>query len=351
MKSCLRRNTVLSRGFTLIELLLSMTIFSIVLLVTASMLDSTMTQLRIADARFSQFQETQAAFESMNLRITGCELNPYYDYVYPGNNTATVPTSYKLSSDLHFVCGPARGGTLPLLPDGNRAGHGVFFHGTLGLSDQSSWQEMKGLVNSWGYYLEFGDDKNSRANFLNTSTAPSRRRFRLKELQVPAEQLRTYALKLSAPGTSAGALYDWFRTPASIPLCARTVAENVVALVITPLRPDTGGTLNNDLAPTYFYDSRAYQHTSGALAERTRHRLPPLLQITLVALDEVSAQQLEDKHGDTMPDLGLDGLFLNANRYRQDLQALESTLQDRKLRYRVFTNTIRLRNARWTETY
>lgn len=344
------------KAFTLVELLLSMAIFSVIMLITASMLDATMGQLRIAEARFSQFQESQAAFESMNLRLAGCELNPYYDYAYPGNNASTVPTSYKLSSDLHFVSGPASVGGAPLFanPSHPRPTHAVFFHGTYGLTDEGGWMKLGNLLNSWGYFIEFGSDTDARAGFLNTSGAPERHRFRLKELQVPAETLRTYALKLSDTSQPVNKLYDWFRTPANDPVNARTVAENVIALVITPLRPSSGGMLNNDLAPDYFYDSRAFQHSPGTLAERTRHKLPPLVRITLVAIDEVSAQQLQDQNGVSMPDLGLNGLFTGANaasRYEQDLNTLEETLQGRKLRYRVFTNTVRLRNSRWTSNY
>ena len=131
---------------------------------------------------------------------------------------------------------------------------------------------------------------------------------------------------------------------------SRTVAENIIALIITPLQSDELGGINNDLAPNYFYDSRAYQHISSPLAEATRHRLPPLIRITLVALDNVSAETLEIENGSSMPDLGLDSYFATASSYESDIAALEKALTDKKLRYRVFSSTIRLRNAKWTSS-
>jgi len=329
-----------------------MTIFTIVLVTAASMLDSTMNQLKLAESRFSQFREAQAAFESMNLRLAGCELTPYYDYSYPNGNTALVPTSYQLSSDLHFVCGPVSMGARPLLvPAGGRVTHGVFFHGAYGISDEPGWHDLRQLMNSWGYYVEFGSDQNDRAEFLNTAATGQRFRFRLKELQVPAEATRTYALRLNKSRITIDYLYDWFRTPANNPQFSRTVAENIIAMVVTPLRPDALGTVSSDLAPAYIFDSRGYQYVADSVTLRNRHKLPPLVRITLVALDENSAARLQDKHGSSMPSFDLDKLFTTPSRYDQDLAQLEATLQGEKLRYRVFTNTVRLRNSRWTSSY
>ncbi|WP_009963660.1 Verru_Chthon cassette protein C [Verrucomicrobium spinosum] len=348
------------RGFTLIELLLSVTILSVVLMTTTSMLNASLGQLRIAEARNGQFREVQAAFETMCRRLEACEINPYYDYVYANNDTNTVPTGYKLQSDLHFVSGPANAGTAPVIGSGNRTGHAVFFHGTYGLSEQKEWKGLDTLLNSWGYFLEFGSDDTLRPTFLNSSSAPvaSRHRFRLKELQVPAEMMRTYALKLNTQTTRAK-VQEWYTTALADSSNVHTVAENIVACVIFPMVPDgsttsTGGTLKPEaLAPAYGYDTRSYQYTSSTsgLAEVTRHRLPPLLRLTLVAVDDVSATRLQDTNGSAMPSLGLDGLFLDASKYDADIRALEDTLVGQKLNYRVFSTTVRLRNARWNGTY
>ncbi|TLD68560.1 Verru_Chthon cassette protein C [Phragmitibacter flavus] len=342
------------QAFTLVELLVSVGIFSIVLVAMGEMVNAVLNQLRIAEARFSQFQESQAAFDSMTRRLSTCEINPYYDYQYPGSppDTSAVPTKYDLESDLHFVTGPSSSGSRALLSSGDHPTHAAFFHGTYGLTDTPAWQELGTLLNSWGYFLEFGDDDNHRATFLNdASTSPKRYRYRLKELQVPAEELRTYAAKLNTKN-SATDLYAWFRTAVTANH-SHTLAENVVALVISPLLASPDASVyekETDLAPDYFYDTRAYQHNAAStnLMQRTRHKLPPLLQITLVAIDEASAQRLADEHGSSMPNLYPGNLFTDATRLNEDLTTLEATLTERKLRYRVFTTTIRLRNAKWT---
>jgi len=263
-----------------------------------------------------------------------------------------VPTSYALQSELHFICGPARTGSTALFTSGTHPTHGVFFHGAYGLADTPDWRTMGNLLNSWGYYLEFGDDHLDRAAYLNNM--PLRNRFRLKELQVSAEQMRTYADNLSQQ-TSTTIVYRWFRNlAAATPSAGRTIAENVVALVINPLQSDPTKGTNTNLSPDYYYDTRAYQYAATipqARRDQMRHRLPPILRITMVALDEVSAQKLEDANGATAPDLGLAGLFTNAANYDADLATLTQTLQNKKLDYRVFTTTVRLRNSRWTGTY
>ncbi|HSI61881.1 MAG TPA: Verru_Chthon cassette protein C [Candidatus Saccharimonadia bacterium] len=344
-------------GFTLVEVLLSITILSVVLVTTTMLLDASLGQLRIAEARLAQFREAQAAFETMSLRLAGCDISPYYGYEYQNQDQNTVPIGHKLQSDLHFVSGPARSGPQPLFASGQHPGHAIFFHGTYGFTEDDNWSGFGTLLNSWGFFVEFGDDSTTRAAFLNgTGGAPRRYRFRLRELQVPAEQVRTYAAKLNSESTQEK-IFAWFRDSKAASGQVHTVAENILALIITPLVPPGSKDANgsdigvNGLAPAYYYDTRNYQHARTSQAESTRHRLPPLLNLTLIALDEASAQRLEDLHGAAMPNLGMDLLFQDATRYHQDIQTLETSLQGLKLNYRVFSTTVRLRNARWTGTY
>ncbi len=345
-------------GFTLIELLVSMAVFTVVLITTSSLLSVSLRELRFAESRMGQFQEAQSAFESMSRRLVGCELNPYYGFVYPNNDTTKVPTQFALQSELHFICGPCNTGTQPLFASGSlppRPTHGLFFHGTYGLTDNTSWKAMSNLLNSWGYYLEFGTDGTDRAAFLKTDTVVAERyRFRLKELQVSAEQLRTYKIDINKIGITASDVFKWFRdTAAATPSAGRTIAENIVALVITPLKSDPVTGTNVDLSPDYYYDSRAYQYTalSQTRLDQMRHRIPPLVRITMVGLDEPSASRLADVSKTTAPDLSLATLFADASKYDDDLTTLKNTLQGKKLNYRVFTTTVRLRNSRWTGSY
>ena len=179
---------------------------------------------------------------------------------------------------------------------------------------------------------------------------PSIKRFRLREFQVPAESVTTFADMLGE-ATNANEVYTWFRKHVDGGK-VHTLAENIVALVITPLKPDPIEGVNNEIAPNYTYDTRAYQHLSfpDEILESSRHKLPPLLRITLVALDGASATRLADSNPSSIPDLGLSGLFQIADNYEDDLAAFEEKLLEKKLNYRVFSTTIRLRNARWSHS-
>ncbi len=352
-----RRNRITHAGFTLIELLVSMAVFSIVLVTTSSLLSVSLRELRFTESRMGQFQEAQTAFESMSRRLASCELNPYYDFVYPNNDTTKVPTKFALQSELHFVCGPCNTGAQSLFALGSLPAHpthGLFFHGTYGLTDNTNWKAMSNLLNSWGYYLEFGTDSTDRAAFLGTDTVVAERyRFRLKELQVSAEQMRTYSDDLTSQ-KNIDLTFKWFRNlAAATPSAGRTIAENIVALIITPLKADPATGTNISLSPDYYFDSRAYQYAtiSQTRMDQMRHRLPPLVRITMVGLDEPSASKLADQNKTSAPDLGLDKLFSDAEKYDDDLTAIKKNLQDKNLNYRVFTTTVRLRNSRWTGSY
>jgi uncharacterized protein (TIGR02599 family) len=137
------------------------------------------------------------------------------------------------------------------------------------------------------------------------------------------------------------------------------VAENIVALILSP-RVAThnlsgGGGVPTWIAPSYEYDSILPGAVGGSGAasalppdpQGTQHLLPPIVLVTLVAIDEVSAKRLEEKHGANPPDLVAPGLFANVDNYQEDLEALQESLITKKLTYRVFTSAVALRNAKW----
>ena len=63
---------------------------------------------------------------------------------------------------------------------------------------------------------------------------------------------------------------------------------------------------------------------------------------------ESSALRLHEAHGSSPPDLGLDGLFSDPTRHAEDLATLQATLTGLRLDHRTLSQTIRLRNARWS---
>ncbi|MEQ1935934.1 MAG: hypothetical protein ABL962_18925, partial [Fimbriimonadaceae bacterium] len=144
----------------------------------------------------------------------------------------------------------------------------------------------------------------------------------------------------------------------------RPIAENILTLVISPQVETTGntGTQPYSIAPNYLYDSTLITNPGATISatnpQGTRHLLPPMLKVTMVALDERSGEFLARKENDSMRKKVLDAtsaLFKSASNYASDLAGtdkkpgtLEQTLIDNKLTYRVFTTTIALRQARWS---
>ncbi len=110
------------------------------------------------------------------------------------------------------------------------------------------------------------------------------------EFLQPAEDLAIY--KLPADG-SAAEYSRWFTNflPPNVAVTqapVRVLAENIIALIVLPeLSPHDADAATNPLAPQYRYDSRA-----GNITDRTKHQLPPLLRVVMVAIDEPSAARL-----------------------------------------------------------
>ena len=120
---------------------------------------------------------------------------------------------------------------------------------------------------------------------------------------------------------------------------SRVLAENIVALIFRPLDPS-----NASLTTDYTYDTAG----DGAIATQTasEHQLPPYIEVTMVAIDEVSARRLDTEA--TPPDLGLTGLFQTASSYEADLEDLRTNLNDRKINYRIFTANVSIQGAKWS---
>lgn len=372
-------------GFTLVELLVSMSVLMLILLVTFATTDSVSTVFKRTRAKIDTFQEARAGFEAMTRRVSQAMLNTYWDYEYPNGangkpDTSQSPTSYARQSELHMVSGPTKEGSAPLLPAAEIQSltHGVFFQSPQGFSAPpasataaASTASLANLLNVSGYFVEYTSDKEDRPKFLRTgSGVPAERwRLRLMELNQPTENFRTYKATMAASKIKP---FDWFREPlvaTGEPAAKRVLAENVVALIIWPHRsphdpPPSGAP--RQLAPEYSYDSRLYTtKPSDALAKLTRNQLPPMLQVTMVAIDETSASRLQDRQEEpkVLPDseLELKTLFAKpstsnnptadteGDQYRTDLKALEQKLVDRKLTYRVFSTDVSILQAKWSE--
>ncbi|MDB2497328.1 hypothetical protein N9X25_09300 [Verrucomicrobiales bacterium] len=251
------------RGITLVELLVSMTILIALTGLLFKVLAVSHSAWGRARDQLGQSQMARISFETMSRRITDSVLNPYWGYEYPDGDKLKTPTRFGRQSELHFICGPAAGGsTPPLLDSSAQPSHAIFFHGPFGESGVPEWAEFNSLINGWGYYVEFGDNSAEQPPFVAAEGVSARKRFRLMELRIPADELETYNdIETFAEGS-------WYRQGIANGH-TRLVAENVVALVITPEAPEGSLTHPTDIASEYYYDTRAFLGGGGFLCRET----------------------------------------------------------------------------------
>ena len=196
--------------------------------------------------------------------------------------------------------------------------------------------------------------------------SPDRYRFRLMEMRQSSEALSIYnytsgnvALKSTDPQGM-----NWFTDALAQKGAAHVLAENIVALVILPklspgdkaaAGPGTSYT-DSSLAPGYTYDTTSPGAGSSDPNLDSRNQLPPIVTVTMVAVDEVSFNRYQGSRTTMQTDLGLDNLFQKVGDtqnpatagFAQDLQTLEHNLQLDRLSYRVFTTDVGIKSAKWS---
>jgi uncharacterized protein (TIGR02599 family) len=382
-------------AFSLVELLASIAVLSLMMTMVFQMLDQTQKTYSNAKGIISSYKEARDGVEVINRNMSQAVLNTYTGY----REVNGAPAQFEEKSDLHFVCGQAK----DMIGDAanvKRVTHAVFFQAPLGFQTIQSktntntdlvdiYSGMDSLLNSWGYFVEFGSDKNYRPPFLNqfSPEVEEKHRFRLMEFRQPAEATTIYQYRLeSRPlGTNKSLLREWFAknefsandeanydpvSNAGKVRTVRPVADNVVAIIVSPRLPESS-VLNNsassliynaaqgfqkptDIARKYAYDTREFQYTTVSATPATtanpvtfsRHRLPPIVRITLVAVDEVDFNRFNINRQDptSLPFLeSSNGLFDTAENYSEDLETLTETLTQLKIRNRIFTTDVRIR--------
>lgn len=323
-----------AHGFTLVEVLVACAVLSLTLAIVFMIISQTSNLWKNTTSKISAFQNARAAFEAVTRNLSQATLNHYLDYYDTAWNHTTAgspstpPAYYGRFSELEFVSGPAA----DLFPSADgKVSHAVFFQAPLGKTDQTNLaMESPGMLNAAGYFVAFGPRSQYEQipKFLQGETESDRPGFRLIEWVQPAESLSIY------DKTHLGSQpWKWFRDPIGNGQSCRILAENVIALIILPKSE------NNAPLASYAYDSL----TSGYDEART-HLLPPLLQVTLVAIDDISAQRLREAHGTSQPALIPAGAFQNIAAYEKDLADLEDVLNGKnggpRLTYRIFTTTV-----------
>ncbi len=364
------------RAFTLVELMVSVAVLVLLMAICFSILAQTSTVSKSATQKIDAFQGARLAFDLMTRQLAHATLNTYIDYDNPA-----APQHYLRRSDLKFLIGPAGSplgaGTLPGTAD---TGQCIFFAGPAGRANSSSYAAMDSLLNVCGYYVSFEDAAQSvMPPFIQNTLRgqQSHYRFCLMQLVVPTDQTgATGSLyPLPAPTTTAqwtswqtgSHQYDWFSNFISGSSSSSSgpvlLAENIIALIIRPRDPSvslTGATGQNpDLSsdnpnnPDYVYDST--ENATTFPQPRTANQLPPVLEVTMIAIDEISALHLES--GTNIPKAiasALGSRFKVAANFTSDLAAVEAALSSTapgqpRIQYRVFSSTVPILEAKWTK--
>ena len=236
------------RGFTLIEMLVATTLLMILMLLIMYVFNGVSAIDSRTRAKVDAFREARAGFEAMTRQISQGMLNTYWDYYDTSGksrvatNTAFVPNTYGRQSELHFVAGPTKFGTTPLLSAVatlQSVTHGIFFQSPQGITNSSGVSaNLPTLMNASGYYIEYTSDLLDRPKFLQSGTPlpPERWRFRLMEFVQGTENLQVY----STTKNSAASL-GWFQTPLAITdptkITLRSTRERGLSLTTIPAPP------------------------------------------------------------------------------------------------------------------
>lgn len=332
------------QGFSLVELMVSMAVLSVLMLIMTQVIGQVQETWTRSRSKISQFREARVAFELITKNLSQATLNPYWGYgddATEFKGIADAPSRYVRLSDLRFVTdssGSILGGT-------DKPGHCAFFVAPVGYNINDNYDGLKSLLATMGYFVSSVSDATTIPPFL-TGRVEVATRFRLMEYRQPAEKNPIYAVQAGA-GPSAW-LPNWLsdaRDGGSPYL--NTIADNVIALILSPrLAPDpsvTAGT-ETSIAPNYAYDS------TDATKPTTLNQLPPLIQVTMVAIDEPSAKRLTNYTSASMPDLlqRAGATFTSASNYEADLEDLKTYLNSERVQYRVFTTTVSIRTAKWS---
>jgi uncharacterized protein (TIGR02599 family) len=376
-------------GFSLVELMVSMTILTAIMLMFVGILDQTQKTWDFAAGQISEFREARVAFDLITKSIGQATLNTYYEQV--DKNKDGVPEAYIPKSELHFINLKAEDLRIPAF-DQIGPGQAVFFQAPLGVTDWNGGAEdpvytrfdgskdridlssLSNLLVSRGYFVAFNGDKNYRPEFLSSSLHISeRKRYRLMEFIPPSEADTIYFDYAEEDPTDPTIVHfqKWYRNPQDLLNYSRPLAENIIALCISPREPlgdrlsavsDINPTavdrvMTEKIAPNFAFNSEEDRDKDGYFD----HLLPPLVKITMIAIDETSAIRLDAKfegrpymrnvRGGLVPR----ATWLSSAEYLAvDLAAFTKLVEDQikdqsgvRVRYKIFSSTINLKSSKW----
>lgn len=294
-----------------------------VLVVVLSVITQASSLWRTSTGKIAAFQSARAGFDLLTRSLSQATLNTYLDYDNPMN-----PSTYLRKSELAFVSGPASAAGFPGTLG---CGQAVFFQAPLGYAtNTTSYGKLESLMNTCGYYVAFTTN-NAIPPHVAVSSNPLR--YRLMQLLVPTENNTIYTASSSA----------WFT---GYTVQARPLADNIIALIVRPQDPGSVSPSTPDLTTNYAYDST--KSAASLPQPPTANQMPPVVQVTLVAIDEASAKRLEESNPGAIAS-ALSGKFQITTNYATDLSQLEDALSAQHIQYRIFSTAVPIRESKWTK--
>jgi len=336
------------RAFSLIELMVAMGILSILMLMMTVLLDQVQKSWRYSESRISQFREARVAFDLMTKNIGQASLNTYWDLA--DKDKDGLFDGYFRTSELHFITLDA--GSLNAGGGQTPVGKAIFFQAPLGFS--GDYRNLNNLFNGRGYFVAFGGDEKFKPSFVDSA---DRYRFRLMEFRPPAESNQIFADGATERNIDQVQNFsEWYRQAVAgvgkgnFEEHLNPLAENIIALVVSPRdslesASDARGETFSKIAPNYDFDSNNQAPGFSGFAQQ----VPPLIRVTMVAIDEAAATRYEDGTG--MPvefTAPFAGLFSRTEDYSKDVQKLSEELDKLQINHKVFSSLVMLRSSKWS---
>jgi len=136
------------------------------------------------------------------------------------------------------------------------------------------------------------------------------------------------------------------------------LVDIVIALIVWPGLSALQDSLGTPLSTNYQYDSRTQPPASGPLPIQYA-QAPPVVQLTVIVIDEASATRLDTGIGaepmtissilqSQNPATG-QSLFSVVANYQSDLNLVASKLSTAHINYQVLSNMVSLRESKWSQ--
>lgn len=317
-------------ALTLVEVLVATTILLLLMTVLFSMLSVITRAWTQSSQRIDAFQGARVAFDRVTRMLSQATLNVYWDYDDPND-----PKIYRRQSELAFAVLQAGTNGLKGDPDpGAGTGHGVFFQVPIGATAKTATPDLRPLsqtLTSIGFSVRWVSDKQIRPAFI---AGPEKFRMRLMQYRSLSEDLKVY----SQQGTD---VRSWIDEMEQVPL-----ADNIVWMAIWPRLSPVQDPVGDKITEDYTYNSRKGADTTPQPI--TAHQLPPTVQVTMIAIDERTAErfapnvlpaEIVNSYADTLA---------NVRDYEQDIETISTKLNDARINFRIFTTSVQLRESRWS---